>query len=72
MRSRDDHSKGHFGFVWLEGWLSADRPSRSIRKLADETDSAMLNTKLVLLLANHIGDLVVLRAALRAANRPPS
>ena len=31
-----------------------------------ETQSAMLDARLVLLLANHIGDLGVLRAALRA------
>lgn len=32
-----------------------------------ETQSAMLDAKLVLLLANHVGDLQVLRAVLRAA-----
>jgi predicted LPLAT superfamily acyltransferase len=48
-------------------------PDAAYRMLVDahrglsEADSAMLNTKLVLLLANHIGDLDVLRAALRAA-----
>jgi hypothetical protein len=33
----------------------------------DEPSSAALNARLVLLLANHIGDLDVLREALRAA-----
>ena len=33
----------------------------------DEAQSAMVNAKLVLLLANHIGDLDVLRAAMAAA-----
>lgn len=38
----------------------------SHRDLSDE-QSEMLNTRLVLLLANHIGDLKVLREALAAA-----
>jgi hypothetical protein len=33
----------------------------------DEAGSAMLNSKLVLLLANHVGDLGVLREAIAAA-----
>lgn len=33
----------------------------------DEAQSALVNAKLVLLLANHIGDLDVLRAAMAAA-----
>jgi hypothetical protein len=33
----------------------------------DDDGSAMLNSKLVLLLANHIGDLAVLREAIAAA-----
>jgi GTP1/Obg family GTP-binding protein len=33
----------------------------------DEAQSALVNAKLVLLLANHIGDLEVLRAAMAAA-----
>lgn len=33
----------------------------------DEAGSAMLNSKLVLLLANHVGDLAVLREAIDAA-----
>ena len=33
----------------------------------DDAQSALVNAKLVLLLANHIGDLDVLRAALAAA-----
>ena len=36
------------------------------RDLSDE-QSALVNAKLILLLANHIGDLAVLRAALSAA-----
>jgi Protein of unknown function (DUF2783) len=36
------------------------------RDLSDE-QSALVNAKLILLLANHIGDLGVLRAALSAA-----
>jgi predicted LPLAT superfamily acyltransferase len=36
------------------------------RDLTDE-QSQMLNAKLILLLANHIGDMEVLRAALAAA-----
>ena len=36
------------------------------RDLTDE-QSALVNAKLILLLANHIGDLAVLRAALAAA-----
>ena len=36
------------------------------RGLSDE-ESALVNAKLVLLLANHIGDLAVLRAAMAAA-----
>lgn len=36
------------------------------RGLSDE-QSAMLNAKLILLLANHVGDFEVLRAALAAA-----
>ena len=36
------------------------------RDLTDE-QSALVNAKLILLLANHIGDLVVLRAAFTAA-----
>ena len=36
------------------------------RDLSDE-QSALLNAKLVLLLANHIGDAVILREAMRAA-----
>lgn len=35
----------------------------------DDSGSQMLNAKLVLLLANHIGDMGVLRAALAAARR---
>jgi uncharacterized protein DUF2783 len=33
----------------------------------DDAQSALVNAKLVLLLANHIGDLEVLRAAMAAA-----
>lgn len=33
----------------------------------DEAGSAMLNSKLVLLLANHVGELAVLREAIEAA-----
>jgi len=36
------------------------------RDLSDE-QSAIVNAKLVLLLANHVGDIVVLREAMRAA-----
>ena len=36
------------------------------RDLSDE-QSGLVNAKLILLLANHIGDLAVLRAALAAA-----
>lgn len=36
------------------------------RNLSDE-QSAMLNAQLILLLANHIGDMAVLREALAAA-----
>lgn len=36
------------------------------RDLSDE-QSAMLNAKLILLLANHVGDLAILREALRRA-----
>ena len=36
------------------------------RGLSDE-QSALVNAKLILLLANHIGDAVVLREAMRAA-----
>jgi hypothetical protein len=36
------------------------------RELTDE-QSAMVNAKLILLLANHIGDMEVLRAAMAAA-----
>lgn len=38
----------------------------SHRDLSDE-QSALLNARLILVLANHIGDLDVLRAALQAA-----
>ena len=37
-----------------------------------EAESHRLNAKLVLLLANHIGDLAVLREALAAAGEQPS
>ena len=40
-----------------------------------EEQSALVNAKLVLLLANHVGDLAVLREAMRAARddvAPPS
>jgi hypothetical protein len=37
-----------------------------------ETDSAKLNTKLVLLLANHIGDLDVIDEAIVAAIHNPN
>jgi hypothetical protein len=40
----------------------------SHRNLSDE-QSAMLNAQLILLLANHIGDMAVLREALTAARR---
>lgn len=33
----------------------------------DEAGSAMLNSKLVLLLANHVGELAILREAIEAA-----
>ena len=36
------------------------------RELSDE-ESALVNAKLILLLANHIGDIDVLRAAMAAA-----
>jgi hypothetical protein len=36
------------------------------RELSDE-QSALVNAKLILLLANHIGDMEVLRAAMAAA-----
>jgi hypothetical protein len=35
-----------------------------------EPESAALNARLVLLLANHIGDMAILSQALRAARRP--
>jgi 3-(3-hydroxy-phenyl)propionate hydroxylase len=35
----------------------------------DDAQSALVNAKLVLLLANHIGDLDVLRAAMAAARQ---
>ena len=35
-------------------------------------ESAMVNAKLVLLLANHIGDMAVLRAAIAAARPKPT
>jgi hypothetical protein len=35
----------------------------------DEARSALLNAKLVLLLANHVGDLAVLREAIQAARQ---
>lgn len=38
------------------------------RDLTDE-DSALVNAKLVLLLANHIGDIAVLREAMRIARQ---
>ena len=34
-----------------------------------EQQSALVNAKLILLLANHVGDLAVLREAMRAARR---
>jgi hypothetical protein len=37
----------------------------------DDTASAMLTTKLVLILANHIGDLGVLRQAIALAKETP-
>ncbi len=36
-----------------------------------EGEAAALNARLVLLLANHIGDIEVLRAALQLANESP-
>ena len=36
---------------------------------ASEAESAALNAKLVLILANHIGDLAVLKAALALAKK---
>ncbi|WP_340268655.1 DUF2783 domain-containing protein [Sphingobium mellinum] len=36
----------------------------------DAQESAMLNAKLILILANHIGDKAVLAEALRQARRP--
>ncbi len=39
------------------------------RDLSDE-ESAMVNAKLVLLLANHIGDISVLREAMQLAKAP--
>ena len=41
------------------------------RDLTD-AQSAVVNAKLILLLANHIGDLAVLRAALSAAREEPA
>jgi predicted metal-dependent hydrolase len=41
------------------------------RGLSDE-ESAALNTRLVLLLANHIGDLAVLEEAIRSAKAAAS
>lgn len=38
----------------------------------NEEDSAALNARLVLILANHIGDFDVLREALNLARRPPA
>ena len=38
------------------------------RSLTDE-QSALVNSKLILLLANHIGDMSVLRAAMQAARQ---
>ena len=40
----------------------------------DDAESQALNARLVLLLANHVGDLAVLREALQAARdtRPPA
>ena len=35
-----------------------------------EAESAALNARLVLLLANHIGDMAILSHALRAAHKP--
>ncbi|RJG07544.1 DUF2783 domain-containing protein [Noviherbaspirillum cavernae] len=35
----------------------------------DEAQSHMLNAKLILLLANHVGDLDVLREAMRVARK---
>ena len=40
------------------------------RGLSDE-DSARLNTRLVLILANHIGDIGILKEALALANSAP-
>lgn len=37
----------------------------------DEAASVMLNTKLVLILANHMGDIEVLREAIRLAKETP-
>jgi hypothetical protein len=39
------------------------------RRDLDETQSAALDAKLVLLLANHIGDLDVIREAIAAAKK---
>jgi hypothetical protein len=39
------------------------------RDLSDEQSEALLNARLILLLANHIGDIAVLREALALARR---
>ncbi len=52
-----------------------DDPDAAFRLLVEahralpEQESQMLNAKLVLLLANHIGDIAVLREALEIARR---
>ena len=59
MLRRDDGFGGR-GDAFYEELVAAHRG-------LSDADSGALNARLVLLLANHIGDAAVLRAALRAA-----
>lgn len=60
----------HRGVLALQAFTPGDDFYEQLiathRGLSDE-DSRLVNARLVLLLANHIGDLVVLREALAAA-----
>ena len=66
---------GQAGTAYLNAYSPGDDFYESLiethRGLSDE-QSRLVNARLILLLANHIGDLGVLRQALAAAGLPPT
>ena len=66
---------GQPGTAYLNAYTPGDDFYEALidthRGLSDEA-SRLVNARLILLLANHIGDLGVLRQALDAARQPPT